>query len=116
MNNYFYAWVETCNHKDWPDKKDRWIEETRGKALIQRKTHFILLIELYSLVSASALRYKKENKLDGLIKVEEFMEILKPFKWVDWREKEIENTYPGSGEKGRRAKRSHEHKKLVFSS
>ena len=103
MNNYFYAWVETCNHKDWPDKKDRWIEETRGKALIQRKTHFILLIELYSLVRDSALRYKKENKLDGLIKVEEFKEILKPFKWVDWREKEIENTYPGSGEKGRRS-------------
>jgi DGQHR domain-containing protein len=103
MNNYFTAWVETSNHKEWPDKKDRWIEETRGKALIQRKTHFILLIELYSLVRDSAIRYKKENKLDGLIKVKEFKEILKPFKWVDWREKEIENTYPGSGEKGRRS-------------
>jgi DGQHR domain-containing protein len=103
MNNYFTAWVETCNHKEWPDKKDRWTEETRGKALIQRKTHFILLIELYSLVRDSAIRYKKENKLDGLIKVKEFREILKPFKWVDWREKEIENTYPGSGEKGRRS-------------
>jgi DGQHR domain-containing protein len=103
MNNYFYAWVETCNHKDWPDKKDRWVEESRGKALIQRKTHFVLLIELYSLVRDSAVRYKKENNLNGIIKIKEFMEILKPFKWVDWREKEIENTYPGSGEKGRRS-------------
>jgi len=103
MNNYFYAWVETCNHKDWPDKKDRWIEEVKGKALIQRKTHFILLIELYSLIRDYAIRYKRDNKFYGIIKIDEFMEILKPFKWVDWRDKEIENTYPGSGEKGRRS-------------
>ncbi len=31
------------------------------------------------------------------------MEILKPFKWVDWKDRELENTYPGSGEKGRRS-------------
>ena len=103
INNYFYAWVETCNHKNWPDKKDRWIEEVKGKALIQRKTHFILLIELYSLVRDYAKRYKIDKKLYGIIKIEEFMEILKPFKWVDWRNKETENTYPGSGEKGRRS-------------
>lgn len=103
LNNYFYAWVETCNHKDWPDGKDRWIQQSRGKALIQRKTHFILLIELYSLVRDSAIRYKRENELCGIIKIIEFKEILKPFKWVDWREKEIESTYPGSGEKGRRS-------------
>lgn len=103
MNNYFYAWVETCNHNEWPDQKDRWIEEIRGKALIQRKTHFIILIELYSLVRDCAMRYKKENSLNGIIKIKEFKEILKPFKWVDWKDKEIENTYPGSGEKGRRS-------------
>ena len=103
INNYFIAWVNICNHRKWPDKKDRWVEETRGKAIIQRKTHFIILIELYSLVRDHAFRYKKSNNLGGIIKVEEFMEILKPFKWVDWRSKDLENTYPGSGEKGRRS-------------
>lgn len=103
MKNYFEAWVQTCNHMEWPDKKDRWLEETRGKALIQRKTHFIILIELYSLVRDNAIRFKKENSLNGIIKVDEFKQILKPFKWVDWKDKEIENTYPGSGEKGRRS-------------
>ncbi len=103
INNYFHAWVETCNHFDWPDNKSRWVEETKGKGLIQRKTHFILLIELYSLVRDSAFRYKRENKFDGVIKIHEFMEILKPFKWVDWPDKDIEYTYPGSGEKGRRS-------------
>jgi len=103
MNNYFCAWVETCNHKEWQDKKDRWVEETRGKALIQRKTHFIILIELYSLVRDYAMQFKKDNSLYGIIKIHEFKEILKPFKWVDWKDKEIENTFPGSGEKGRRS-------------
>ena len=103
INNYFKAWVATCNHKDWPDKKDRWVVETKGKALIQRKTHFIILIELYNLVRESAMIHKRDHKLSGIIKIDEFMEILKPFKWIDWRDKEIENTYPGSGEKGRRS-------------
>lgn len=103
MNNYFLAWVNTCNHREWPDQKDRWVEEARGKALIQRKTHFIILIELYSLVRDFAIQHKKEKKLGGIINVKEFMEILKPFKWVDWKDKELENTYPGSGEKGRRS-------------
>jgi DGQHR domain-containing protein len=103
MNNYFLAWVNTCNHREWPDNKDRWVEEARGKALIQRKTHFIILIELYSLVRDLAIRHKKEQKLGGIINVNEFMEILKPFKWVDWKDRELENTYPGSGEKGRRS-------------
>ena len=49
------------------------------------------------------MRYKKDNSLNGIIKIKEFKEILKPFKWVDWKDKEIENTYPGSGEKGRRS-------------
>lgn len=103
MNNYFCAWVETCNHNEWQDNKDRWVEGPRGKALIQRKTHFIILIELYSLVRDYAMRFKKDNSLNGIIKIHEFKEILKPFKWVDWKDKEIENTYPGSGEKGRRS-------------
>jgi|GEM_PF-1658967 len=103
LNNYFKAWVNICNHREWPDGKDRWVEESRGKGLLQRKTHFIILIELYSLVRDLSFSYKKNNNLPGLIKVTEFLEILKPFKWVDWRDKELENIYPGSGEKGRRS-------------
>jgi DGQHR domain-containing protein len=103
MNNYFYAWVETSNHNEWPDKKNRWVDYAKGKALIQRKTHFIILIELYSLVRDYAMNYKRKKALNGIIKIDEFKEILKPFKWVDWQDKEIENTFPGSGEKGRRS-------------
>ncbi|MFD3393396.1 DGQHR domain-containing protein [Aquirufa sp. OSTEICH-129V] len=103
LNNYFKAWVETCNHNEWPDKRNRWVNESKGKALIQKKTHFILLIELYSLIRDLAQEYKIKFSLFGVIKVEEFMEILKPFKWVDWQSKELEDTYPGSGEKGRRS-------------
>jgi hypothetical protein len=103
FNNYFIAWVETCNHNEWPDKKDRWVNEVKGKALIQKKTHFILLIELFSLVRELASEYKRTKSLFGIIKIEEFKEILKPFKWVDWKDKELEATYPGSGEKGRRS-------------
>lgn len=103
FNNYFIAWVETCNHNEWPDQKDRWVNEIKGKALIQKKTHFILLIELFSLVRELASEYKRTKSLFGIIKIEEFKEILKPFKWVDWKDKELEATYPGSGEKGRRS-------------
>ncbi len=103
FNNYFVAWVETCNHNEWPDNKERWVDEIKGKALIQKKTHFILLIELFSLVRELASEYKRANSLFGVIKIEEFKEILKPFKWVDWKDKELEATYPGSGEKGRRS-------------
>jgi DGQHR domain-containing protein len=103
MNNYFYAWVETCNHNEWPDRKPRWVEQARGKALIQRKTHFIILIELYALVRDYAMIFKRKESLSGIIKITEFKEILKPFKWVDWQHKDIENTFPGSGEKGRRS-------------
>jgi hypothetical protein len=62
-----------------------------------------LLIELFSLVRELASEYKRANSLFGVIKIEEFKEILKPFKWVDWKDKELEATYPGSGEKGRRS-------------
>ncbi len=103
MNNYFNAWVSTCNHDDWPDKQPRWVDQSKGKALIQKKTHFILLIDLYNLVWKMAYDYKRKNKLGGIIKVNEFMEILKPFKWVDWRVKDIEDTYGGGGENGRRS-------------
>jgi DGQHR domain-containing protein len=103
INNYFYAWVETCNHDEWPDKKNRWVDNAKGKALIQRKTHFVILIELYGLVRDYAMNFKRKKSLNGIIKVEEFKEILQPFKWVDWQDKEIENTFPGSGEKGRRS-------------
>lgn len=103
INNYFQAWVDTCNHVDWQDKRERWVDEVKGKGLIQKKTHFVILIELYDLVRTKAMEYKMANELTGCISVNEFKEVLKPFKWVDWRNKEIENTFPGSGEKGRRS-------------
>lgn len=103
INNYFKAWVNTCNHSDWPDGKKRWIEGIKGKALIQRKTHFVILIEIYNLVHMQAMLYKRKNKLSGIIKTEVFMKILEPFKWVDWSSKDLLDIYGGGGEKGRRS-------------
>ena len=104
LNNYFKAWVSTCNHGEFQDREPRWLEEGRnGKALIQKKTHFVILIELYDLIRGYAFRYKKKNRLSGIIKEVEFMEILKPFKWLDWKDPRVSDTFPGSGERGRRS-------------
>ena len=39
----------------------------------------------------------------GPLTVDDFLVTLSPFKWVDWTNRELENAYPGSGEKGRRS-------------
>ena len=105
IKNYFEAWVETCNHKGWKDigHTNKWIEGAKGKGLIQKKSHFIILLELYNLTRILALNFKMENKLKGRIDKKCFLEVLKVFKWVDWSDKDLLNTYGGGGEKGRRS-------------
>ena len=103
IKNYFTAWVEISNHSDWDDSKQRWPLKGNKKALIQKKTFFIILLEIFPLVRELTFKSKSESKGKGLIAIEEFKETLKPFKWVDWIHKDIEAAFPGSGEKGRRS-------------
>jgi DGQHR domain-containing protein len=105
IGNYFKAWVETCNHDEWKDigHKKKWIDGSMGKALIQKKSHFIILLELFHMVREKAIDYMIEHEIKGRVKKEYFLEILKVFKWVDWADKNLQNTYGGGGEKGRRS-------------
>ena len=34
INNYFDAWVEICNHREWEDNKDRWTNKTTQKGFL----------------------------------------------------------------------------------
>lgn len=103
INNYFKAWVATCNHSDWSDKKKRWPDGPRGKSLLQKKTNFIILIELYNLVYQAADNYRIDNQIKGLLTKEVFMEVLTPFKNVDWINRDLEKVFSGGGERGRRS-------------
>ena len=101
--NYFEAWVENCNHKDWEDGRPRWTENSRNKGLIQKKTFFIILLELYNLTYLKTKNNKRMHGESGILTKADFLETLKPFKWVDWTDRELQGTYPASGEKGRRS-------------
>ena len=94
INNYFKAW-KAISSNNWGKKTP--------KQLIESKTPFQILLELYSLIRNKAKRVKKEKGLNGLISIDEFREILKPFINIDWTNKEIKEVFPSSGEKGRRS-------------
>ena len=105
VKNYFDAWVEVSNHDGWEElgKTYTWIPDLKNKGLILRKSHFIILIELYNTVWQKAQDYKIKYHLIGHIKKEEFVKILSVFKWVDWNDRTLINTYSGGGERGRRS-------------
>jgi DGQHR domain-containing protein len=97
VNNYFRAFVETVNHKSWSDKKKRWTDTLRNKSILQSSTHFKVLIDLYSDVYANLV--PKQNK--ELFTIDDFKNILLPFKWVDWTSSDLRQLFGGGGEKGR---------------
>lgn len=105
VSNYFKAIVNTCNHDGWESKGHslKWTDESQKKCLLQKKSHFIILLELFPLIKDKVKKYKQENSKFGLVTVKDFEKILKPFLWVDWRDTELNNTYGGGGEKGRRS-------------
>ena len=105
LKNYFDAWVEVCNHDGWEElgKPYTWIADIKNKGLILRKSHFIILIEIYHIVWQKAQDYKIKHHLIGHIKKDEFIIILNVFKWVDWNDRTLINTYSGGGERGRRS-------------
>ncbi len=95
VNSYFTAFIETVNHGNWKDGKERWPNTARNKSLLQSSTHFKVLIDLYSEV------YLRINKSNTVLCVEDFKKILLPFKNVDWIDIELKKMFGGGGEKGR---------------
>ena len=103
VNNYFKAWVKTCNHKEWEDKKDRWLTKGNEKGLIQKKAFFIILLEIFPLTRTMAEQIKIRSEGKGPLTTQDFMGVLAPFKWVDWTDRDIDNAFGGSGETSRRS-------------
>ena len=40
VNSYFIAFIETVNHSNWKDGKERWPKTTRNKSLLQSSSEF----------------------------------------------------------------------------
>jgi DGQHR domain-containing protein len=102
MNNYFNAIKTTCT-KNWPAEYPRWIPTGKDKGLIQTKSHFIILLEIYYLVYRITKERNKRMSIDGIIQESQFEETLKPLQNVDWIDRELINQFGGGGEKGRRS-------------
>lgn len=95
VNSYFTAFIETVNHDNWKDGKERWPNTARNKSILQSSTHFKVLIDLYSEV------YIRANKINSVLDVDDFKKVLAPFKNVDWIDIELKKMFGGGGEKGR---------------
>lgn len=102
LNNYFNAFKSTCI-EDWPAENPRWSSTGQNKGLIQSKSHFIILIEIYNLVYRITKERNKRNNTNGLILEEHFKRTLEPLRNIDWLDRELINQYGGGGEKGRRS-------------
>ena len=106
VENYFSAWVNTCNHDGWGgatgNEKDRWCLKSNPKGLIQRTGPSMSLLRLYPVAWNLAAA-----KAQGMqpIPVEIFEEVLAPLKWVDWLDTRLKATYLTGGERGRNALR-----------
>ena len=105
MNNYFKAWIDICNHKEWSEnKKDSWtLELNKKKGLIQNRSHFIILLEIFSLVREKTEDTVNRSYTKRLLTKNDFVETLDVFKWVDWIDSDLKNIYTGGGERGRRS-------------
>ena len=108
MDNYFKAWIEICNHEEWNEEKEKsWvndIDKMKRRGLIQRRSNFIILLEIYSKVRNKATTYINGYQYDKrILEVEDFKKALNVFKWVDWTNRLLKETYKGGGEKPRRS-------------
>tara|TARA_Y100000589_G_scaffold313846_2_gene335672 strand:- start:1491 stop:3563 length:2073 start_codon:yes stop_codon:yes gene_type:complete len=96
VENYFTALVNTCNHDEWADDENRWSLNSKNKGVLQFHSSSQAVLRIYSTVHLKAS--KGWRKKSEPISVERFMEVLKPFKWVDWRHADVLRKYRGSGE------------------
>jgi DGQHR domain-containing protein len=101
VENYFTAFVNTCNHDEWADKKHRWCLKSSPKGLVQRTGPSQVLLKIYPTVWMKA---KDLNPNHSPIPVETFEEVLKPLKYVDWLDPRLK-PYARSGEPPRTALR-----------
>ncbi len=110
IENYFTAFVNTCNHNEWPeeDEKDkhRWSLTSTKKGLLQRHSTSRVLLDIYGDVwEKAASELHAAGNFESPISVETFEKILKPFYWVDWKSSPLMAVYHGSGEVPRTALR-----------
>ena len=97
IENYFTAIIETCNHGDWEDGMPRWSGNSKNKGLIQRHSHFKVLIDIFPTV----WELTTGPGVPVPIPVDSFKQSLKPLKWIDWLHSDMKGTFGGGGEKGR---------------
>ena len=102
VENYFTAFVNTCNHNEWPDGEKRWSSSSKNKGLLQMMSTSRVLLDIYGDVwEKAAIQAGSESP----ISVETFERILEPFYWVDWKNSDLLDAYHGSGEVPRTALR-----------
>ena len=100
VENYFQAFVNICNHDDWPDGEPRWSPGATNKGLLQMHSTSRVLLDVYGDVWEKAV-----DGYESPIPVGRFEEILKPLYWVDWKNTDLLGAYHGSGEVPRTALR-----------
>jgi len=103
VNNYFKAFVKTCNHSGWDDGKDRWCLKSSPKGLMQRHGPSQVLLKIYPLVHRKARRLMQSE--EDPIGVDQFITVLEPLTWVDWLDRRMKTNFGGSGEPGRQTLR-----------
>jgi DGQHR domain-containing protein len=101
VENFFRAFVATCNHGEWPDGKERWSLNTWKKGLLQRQGPSQALLRLYPVVWTLARRETTRSPIPE----QAFREVLRPLMWVDWMDLDLISTFSASGERARSALR-----------
>ena len=78
VENYFRAFVQTCNHDGWEDDRPRWVSGAKNKGLIQRHGPSQALLRVYPTVWRIARRGEKASPIPQA----RFEAVLKPLTWV----------------------------------
>jgi DGQHR domain-containing protein len=97
VENFFSAFVRTCNHEGWDDGRMRWSLSGKDKGLLQRQGPSQALLRLYPTVWRVARAGHKETPIPE----ERFIRALKPLTWVDWIHPDLLSTFLRGGERGR---------------
>lgn len=101
VENYFRAFIATCNHDGWDDQRPRWSDGGKNKGLVQRHGPSQALLKLYPTVWKVA----RSGTSSSPITVQRFQKVLSPLTWVDWLDERLLTPFGGSGERPRTALR-----------
>ena len=91
IENYFTAFVETCNHGEWEDGNPRWSANSKNKGLIQTQSHFQVLIKVFPAIWEKAVGPDVPTPMP----VSAFRKAMEPLKWVDWLDPRLKDTFGG---------------------